>query len=516
MTSVGKRHLPAARSGYRALAPLLAFVLAGAACDLAATTPDPQPPVLGEAPLRHESQDISGWRPRPKAARTREQVVGLYHGAYVPGSAAPLVWTGSIAGCQPGTTSVEHQQAVIDRVNYYRALVDLPAVSLLAGTPAAQSQAAALMMSANNALSHAPPSGWTCYSAEGAAGAGSANIALGAAGVAAIDLYMADPGAGNTAVGHRRWILFPPRAAMATGDVSGGNTPPRPANALHIFGPSNTRPATPDGVAWPPAGYVPYQSLPAASNRWSYSFPGADFTHATISMVGPGGSIPVQREPLASGFGDNTVAFLPAGVSYAQPSTDTTYTVTIQGIEGAGAPASVQYSVTVIDPEAPPPAPQSVEVVEYYHAGLDHYFVTWIPEEIAILDAGTPLRGWQRTGSKFRVYASAGAGTSPVCRYYMPPQYGDSHFYGRGTVECQQTGRKNPGFVLEDPNFMHVVLPDGGACPAVTTPVYRVFSNRTDANHRYMTDRAVRDQMVATGWLAEGDGPDRVVMCAPQ
>jgi len=25
----------------------------------------------------------------------------------------------------------------------------------------------------------------------------------------------------------------------------------------------------------------------------------------------------------------------------------------------------------------------------------------------------------------------------------------------------------------------------------------------------------VRDQMVARGWLAEGDGPDLVVMCAP-
>jgi len=26
----------------------------------------------------------------------------------------------------------------------------------------------------------------------------------------------------------------------------------------------------------------------------------------------------------------------------------------------------------------------------------------------------------------------------------------------------------------------------------------------------------VRDQMVAKGWLAEGDGPNMVVMCAPQ
>jgi len=46
--------------------------------------------------------------------------------------------------------------------------------------------------------------------------------------------------------------------------------------------------------------------------------------------------------------------------------------------------------------------------------------------------------------------------------------------------------------------------------------VYRVFSNRADANHRYTTDRATRDLMVARGWLAEGDGADTVVMCAPR
>ena len=46
--------------------------------------------------------------------------------------------------------------------------------------------------------------------------------------------------------------------------------------------------------------------------------------------------------------------------------------------------------------------------------------------------------------------------------------------------------------------------------------MYRVFSNRPDANHRYTTSRAIRDQMVAKGWLAEGDGPDLVVMCAPK
>jgi hypothetical protein len=47
-------------------------------------------------------------------------------------------------------------------------------------------------------------------------------------------------------------------------------------------------------------------------------------------------------------------------------------------------------------------------------------------------------------------------------------------------------------------------------------PVYRVWDARIDTNHRYMTDRTLRDQMVAQGWVEEGYGSDAVIMCAPQ
>jgi YVTN family beta-propeller protein len=162
-----------------------------------------------------------------------------------------------------------------------------------------------------------------------------------------------------------------------------------------------------------------------------------------------------------------------------------------------------------------PGASTTAVAVEYYHASLDHYFITHAAREIAALDGGA-LAGWERTGGSFKVWTAAQVATSPVCRYYIPPGLGDSHFFGRGTVECNDTGRANPRFVLEDASFMHMRLPLAGACPAGTTPVYRVFSNRSDANHRYMADRAVREQMVARGWMAEGDGSDLVVMCAPQ
>ncbi len=156
-----------------------------------------------------------------------------------------------------------------------------------------------------------------------------------------------------------------------------------------------------------------------------------------------------------------------------------------------------------------------VDVVEYYNASLDHYFITWIAAEQANLDAGNTPTKWTRTGYSFHAYTTPQSSASPVCRYYLPPAFGDSHFFGRGTAECDATGKAHPAFVLEDPQYMQMILPASGACPAGTTPIYRVFSNRADANHRYMTDRAVRDQMVAKGWVAEGDGPDLVVMCAP-
>lgn len=156
-----------------------------------------------------------------------------------------------------------------------------------------------------------------------------------------------------------------------------------------------------------------------------------------------------------------------------------------------------------------------VTVVEFYNASLDHYFITWVPDEIAKLDNGT-FKGWARTALSFKAYVESQGGTSAVCRIYIPPGKGDGHYFGRDPAECDGTMTKNPTFILESSSFFHLFPPNLGNCGSGTVPVYRVFSNRADANHRYTTDRATRDLMVAKGWLAEGDGADTVVMCAPQ
>jgi hypothetical protein len=318
---------------------------------------------LGPAPL------FTGPEPAPRAVVKalgagnpidnlhRGEAVGHFFSRWWPYTNVPALWTGSVATCNSGTISQARYDATIATVNYYRALTALPDTVTLDETLNAGDQRMALMIGANSQLSHFPPSSWACYSVQGADAASHSNLAYGVSGPDAIDLYMDDPGPGNTAAGHRRWILYPPQAQMGSGDVEGPNTVV-PANALNVIQGFGSRPATPSWVAWPPPGYVPYWLMPASSNRWSFSysasFPGADLTAATVTMNRAGTPIPVVYESVENGYGDNTRVFLPQGISYAAPAADTTYDVTVDNVVVGGVPRSFSYSVTVFKPVKPP------------------------------------------------------------------------------------------------------------------------------------------------------------------
>jgi len=162
-----------------------------------------------------------------------------------------------------------------------------------------------------------------------------------------------------------------------------------------------------------------------------------------------------------------------------------------------------------------------VTSVEFFNPALNHYFISALAPDIDALDTGR-IAGWTRTGLSFKVHpsaASGGAGVSPVCRILIPPP-ADSHFFSASPQECAETLAKFPFMIKETDDAFFIALPvtagpTGGTCPASTVPVYRVFNNRTDGNHRYTTDRAIRDMMVAQGGVAEGYGNDAVIMCAP-
>jgi len=153
-------------------------------------------------------------------------------------------------------------------------------------------------------------------------------------------------------------------------------------------------------------------------------------------------------------------------------------------------------------------------VVEYRNDALGDYFLAAYPREIDLLDSGP---GWQRTGYTFAAWTAAfsvNAGERPppnllpVCRVLL----GDSHFYSILATECAAVAQYPAG--LETPSAFFAALPDAatGACRADETPVYRLW-NPSGSDHRYTTMPAVRDQMVARGYIMEGYGPAPVAMC---
>jgi hypothetical protein len=160
-------------------------------------------------------------------------------------------------------------------------------------------------------------------------------------------------------------------------------------------------------------------------------------------------------------------------------------------------------------------APQAY-VVEFYHEVLDHYFVSVMPDEIALLDAGGQ-GGWKRTGQRFQAWArfhDAPPGAVPVCRFYAKGP--NSHFYTGDARECEQLKQLEKGerAIASDKPYLgwayegiafYALVPQNGKCPAATVPVYRAYNMRAqymDSNHRFTVDPVARGSMA--GWSDEG------------
>ena len=207
------------------------------------------------------------------------------------------------------------------------------------------------------------------------------------------------------------------------------------------------------------------------------------------------------------------------------PPPDGWYYVSIRVMEATGSGA-VQRDIFIFPNtlpfgNAPNPyqtAPELASVVEFYNVALDHYFMTADVAEIVGLDGGG---SWVRTGYSFKALKSnqtSVAGSAPVCRLYGNPAKGlDSHFYSASVAECLQVPQQFvDSWLLESDSVFRVWLADAqtGACPGDTVPVYRVFNNRTDANHRYTPSLEVLAEMLARGYTGEGYGKPAVAFCA--
>ena len=236
-------------------------------------------------------------------------------------------WTGSVKGCRAGAPSRKAQRATLSSINFARALAGLDAVRLQ-DRLSARAQKAALIMAANRGLSHDPPKSWKCWTRKGSNAAGRSNLALSYPTMTAggsVAQYLTDDGDGNTAAGHRRWILNPEAEKFGNGLTS-------TSNALYVFGPTDTGNKNPNWVAWPTAGWFPAPLEP--HGRWSLSSgaDGADFSDATVTVRKGTTTLRATPYPVANGYGQPTLVFEVQGAS--GPGT---YRVTVDNIRGAAA-----------------------------------------------------------------------------------------------------------------------------------------------------------------------------------
>lgn len=315
---------------------------------------------LGDAPSTpsHELESSSFPSQTPPNlvvdTSNRTEVIQFYNQYYRMLEYPLISWTGSIANCNQGDTTTAFKDATLQRVNFFRAMAGLSGDIQFIQEYSAKAQAAAMLMSANNALSHGPPNTWTCYNAEAAQGAASSNLVLGANGWQGIDLYIADHGANNMAVGHRRWILHPPTKLMGTGNIPNHSTY-RATNALWVFD-SNVFGAHPPLreatglIAWPPRGYIPSHLV---YPRWSFGLHNADFSSATISMQDAQGQpISLNVLPLTTSGSVNTIVWEPnipsSLIGFSKPSTDYAIDTTINNVLVNGVPQSFSYRTILI------------------------------------------------------------------------------------------------------------------------------------------------------------------------
>ena len=153
--------------------------------------------------------------------------------------------------------------------------------------------------------------------------------------------------------------------------------------------------------------------------------------------------------------------------------------------------------------------PEMRYIVEYYHAGLKHYFVTGDYDEQMALDAGV-FAGWVRTGVELLGYMAAGPTPqlSPVCRFYGLPSAGlDTHFYSVNPAECAFVAQTWPDkWIEESPRAFDALhlSPESGRCASGTVHVIRFWNAQFDVNHRYVATKSAEAEMVAKGWIREG------------
>jgi hypothetical protein len=226
------------------------------------------------------------------ATRTPEEVCAMWRVGQT--AHANVVWTGDRANeCDLGVLNPVAIADAIRRVNVHRWLSGLGPVTDAPNDQRPMQECAA-MQNANPQLSHQPTSDWDCYTDDGAASAGRANLSRGYRSPAdALDGSMKD--ANTASLGHRRWLLNGP-----LGKIGIGHRDRATCIGVQDYSASSSRPWT----AYPNPGPSPTAILRQA---WSIqgSFPGDT---ATVTRESDGADMPIAVTTLAGRIGSSSNA----------------------------------------------------------------------------------------------------------------------------------------------------------------------------------------------------------------
>eukprot|EP00049_Salpingoeca_infusionum_P027938 m.35130 g.35130 ORF g.35130 m.35130 type:complete len:544 (+) comp9850_c0_seq1:78-1709(+) len=342
-------------------------------------------PFLGTPPVLNESEaDSSEAGSLDQASGYDRRAVGIdnfdkvavteFFNSEFDGSATSSSgWNGDASTCTAGSTTSSFKNKVLKRVNMYRKMCGLPSVAFDASFHSGCQQHA-LLTSASGTLTHGPTSSMACYTSAAANCAANANIAIGTRGADSVDAYIYDFGAGNTAVGHRRWLLFPRLGNIATGDVDADGSYLN-ANSIRVFTGStlSTAPASPEYVAWPSPGFFPLD-IYRDGMRWSLSLKGADFSSAQVAVKLNKKAVSTNIVHRNGNYGDKALVWEVNADLPSSPSDrflDVLFQVTISNI--ANAPSStISYSVTVFDnrPYGTPCDELTIQGVTGFNSGV--------------------------------------------------------------------------------------------------------------------------------------------------
>jgi uncharacterized protein YkwD len=244
------------------------------------------------------------------------------------------MWNGATASCMAGDLSADAHDNALRVLNGYRWLVDMPAITE-DPTFTAKAQQCALMMRANNSLSHMPPSTWMCYTADGSEGASHCNISSGQL-VSSVNGFIVDPGNATT-IGHRRWIL-----GNMIGPTGLGGTDR--SSCVWTFGTSKLK------VPWLayPRGVIPIQAMGGGfsgtvdGTGWSLQSDTINVESAEVTITSDGASMPVTKTVLQQNVGSRyAIRFNPMGWT---STAGKKYSVTV-----TGASMPIAYDVEFAD-----------------------------------------------------------------------------------------------------------------------------------------------------------------------